>query len=566
MKRSTKLKLSSLLCLGLVLIGYNQCINPMATSTKSPIKFGSSSSASTSPANGMSSEQVRAASIGIFQTTVYPITRARCVSCHGDSQSPLHASSNPTTAHNALVDTFKVDFNNIPNSRMVLKLRTDRHNCWGDCSANAMEMENQITEWKRQLDAVAPASTEATTNVKGKITTETKTVQELLSPENLVDNGTITLMAESGSLKTPMVKAAENGTGYIWAPEGTGLKALTSVDAGLAFVPFRVTTSNFYYVWMLVSAADANSDSVFVKVAGSDTKEWHLRTVTTGFQWRKVEHTTQFLDSPFYVTGGQNVGVDIRQRDDGFKISKIILTNNAAFNPATISTTALKATVSLPINTLSGVAGSTFEIDVEEYDMYSYKFSNPRIKTTQDIFVKNLKILVNGSYNPQNATYTIVDKKVTATDSVLSTFSMIALKDKGLDQDRLSFGFEHIAATAAPVTPVIPPTPTTPPGTPPVVKLTSQQSLQQTLWPILRANCAGCHAVTQPPLHSSQDINVAHTNLIETALVNFATPTQSKLTTKLKNGLHNCGGATACANLAAQMEAQITVWKALSGR
>ncbi len=662
MKRSTTFKLTSFLCLGLILIGYNQCLAPMQGTTKSPMKFSSKESSSGTgrePSSGstLSTSEVKAISIEAFKTTVYPITRARCIACHGTTQTPLHASANVETAHNVLVDNFKIDFNNMASSRMVLKLKNDRHNCWGDCSQNATAMLEAITEWKRLIDEKAPDAMESTGNVTGKTTAETNTVATLLSPENLIDQGTITLMAESGSLRTPMVKGNDNGTSYIWAPEGTGIKTLTSADAGLAYVNFKVTSSDFYkvfmlvnapdamestgnvtgkttaetntvatllspenlidqgtitlmaesgslrtpmvkgndngtsYIWapegtgiktltsadaglayvnfkvtssdfykvfMLVNAPDANSDSAFIKVAGSDTKEWHIRGLTKGFEWREVTHSTAYQDSPFYIAGGANFGVEIRQRDDGLKISKITITNDPSFDPT--ATKALKSTISLPIATLSGVSGAMFDIDIEEYDMYSYKLTNPRIRTTQDLYVKSLKVLVNGSYNPQHATYTIVNKKVTPLDGALSNYSMILLKDRGSDSDRLSFSFDHIATTEAPVTtaPVSGTTPTT------VTKISSVDGFKQTLWPVLRARCIGCHGDSQPPLHSHANVTTAHTNVIESALVNFTNVGSSKLSTKLKTNRHNCWSD--CNSNAAEIEGQITIWKNLSGK
>ncbi len=565
MKRSTKYKLTSFLCLGLVLIGYNQCINPMQATNKSAMKFsadgkGSGTGQAPNNSNTLSSAEVRAISIEAFKTTVYPITRARCVSCHGTTQTPLHASSNLETAHNVLVDNFKIDFNNIPSSRMVLKLKNERHNCWGDCTANANEMQEEITEWKRIIDEKAPDATDSS-NVSTHTTSETKTIAEILSPENLIDQGTITLMAESGSLRTPMVKATDNGTSYIWAPEGTGTKNLTSADAGLAYVNFKLTNSDFYKVYMFVNAPDANSDSVYVKVAGSDTKEWHIRTLTKGFEWREVTNTTSYQDSPFYIAGGSNFGVELRQRDDGLKISKITITNDPMFDPN--ATKALKSTISMPISSLSGVSGSMLDIDIEEYDMYSYKLTNPRIRTTQDIYVKSLKVLVNGSYNPQHATYTVVNKKVSAADGVLSNYSMILLKDKGLDSDKLSFAFDHIGTSEAPTTT----TPTNGTGTTPttpVTKISSVDGFKQTLWPVLRARCVNCHGDSQPPLHSHSNVTTAHTNVVESGLVNFTNIGSSKISTKLKTNRHNCWSD--CNSNAAEIEGQITIWKNLSGK
>lgn len=520
-------------------------------------------STNTSPATGSgtttSAADFNAISVQTFQRTLYTVTRARCVSCHGSSQTPLHASSSVETAHNSLLDSFKVDFNNISNSRMVLKLKNDRHNCWGDCTANANEIQMQIANWKTQREELAPDVVDEEAAMKGKITRETPTVADIFNPDNQLDQGTVSVMAESGSLRAPMVKATENSTTYIWAPKGSGLKTLTSADAGLAYINFKMANSDFYKVWMLVSAADTNSDSVWIKVAGSENKEWNVGQ-TNGFVWREVKHTTANLDTPFYIPGGVNQGIEIRQREDGLKIAKITITNEVNYNPTI--TKNLKATISVPINDLTAVAGSTFEIDIEEYDMYSYKLTNPRIKTTADLFVKSLKVLVNGNYNPQHATYTIVDKKVTAADPELSTYSMIMLKDKGAEQDRLSFSFEALGTTSPP-----PPVSTTPPATtptpttPPVVKLTSVQAFEQTLWPVLRARCVSCHGSNQPPLHSSANVSTAHTAVTENALVNFNNIPASVISTKLKTGRHNCWSD--CNANAAEVESKITIWKNL---
>ena len=551
----------------MVLISYNQCVSPVGNKgAKTPVKFSTTNSSSTSsaPVAGagatFSSAEVKAISIEAFKTTVYPINRARCIGCHGSSQSPLHAVEDVTNAHNAVIDNFKIDFTNIPNSRMVLKLKNDKHNCWSsDCNANANEMQSAIAAWKAKIDEKAPTATNKTEEVKGKTTSQTDTVANILSPQNLIDQGTLTLMAESGSLRAPMVKATENGTTYIWAPEGNGTKTLTSADAGLAFVNFKLAQSDFYKVWIYVNAPDANSDSAWVKVSGSDMKEWHIK-LTKGFEWREVTTGTQFLDTPFYIAGGVNFGVEIRQRDDGLKISKITITNDQTFNPNDAKP--LKSTISIPLSSMTGVANSYFDVDIEEYDMYSYKLTNPRIRTTADIFVKNLKVFVNGSFNPQHATYTIVNKKVNSADPSLSSYSMILLKDKGMDNDRLSFSFEHIGTTAAPVLIVAPPK--TPGGGTVVTKLSSVAGFQQTLWPILRARCVTCHGVSQPPLHAAADVNVAHTNVIESGLVNFTNIPASIISNKLKNVRHNCWSD--CAANATEVEGQISIWKNLSGK
>lgn len=532
----------------------------MNGANKSEMKFKANSSNSNSNNGIITSEEVKKISIAAFKTTVYPITRARCIACHGTTQTPLHAVADAEVAHNALVDTFKVNFNDIPSSRMILKLK-EGHNCWTTCANNAAEMQTQITEWKRLIGEKAPDSTDTTVKVPGQITKETNTIEYVLSPDTMVDAGTISFLAESASLKSPMVKKIDTATGlgYIEVPDATStVMTQTSTTAGTANYSFKLTNGGTYKMFMLVNAPDANSDSAFIKVGALAYKEWHIRA-TTGFQWREVTVGTNYAATTFAISSGMTA-MEIKQRDDGLKISKIIITNDTTFDP-NVSTN-FKSTIIMPIDELSGVSGSTFSIDIEEFDMYSYKVSSPRIKTTQDLNVKNLKVLVNGSFNPQHSTYTVVNKKVSATDQVVSTFSMILLKDKGVTYDKLSFAFGYIGTGMPPATEPDPTTPTTP--TTPVVKLSSVEGFKQTLWPLLRNRCVNCHGVNQAPTHAHADVNVAHTAVIDHSLVNFTNAASSTISNKVKNG-HNCWSAS-CSSDAAEIEGQINIWKNLSGK
>jgi hypothetical protein len=433
LKRSTKLKILSTTTLGMLLIGYNQCVAPMAASKKNNLKF--SSSASTNGSSGVS----RAVSLDAFSKTVYPVTRAHCVNCHGASQSPLHASANMDTAFDALINSAKVDFTNPSNSRIVLKLRNEQHNCWGTCSANADEMLAQVTNWK---NLIANTSADATTNVSGKTTKETMTINQALNAD---DNGTVTLMAESSSVKAPMVAAQENGTSYVWVPATVAAKDLNSTDAGTATLNFQVPASDFYKVFMYVNAPSATSDSLYTKISGSDYKEWTIG-MTNGYEWREVKNTPQNLDTEFYLTGSKSYQIELRQKESGVKVSKVVVTSDYAFDPSVMPQVSQKATLTVALADISGVTDSWLDIDVENYDQYSYKISNPRIRTTKDMLVKKMKVLMNGSFNPQHSTYLVVNKTVTKADPQLSTFSMIMLKDKGADYDKLSFSFDVIEA------------------------------------------------------------------------------------------------------------------------
>ncbi|MEQ9452787.1 MAG: LamG domain-containing protein [Pseudomonadales bacterium] len=95
------------------------------------------------------------ADTSLFASTVYPLLDAYCSGCHTDSaavpQSPFFASQDLDTAY-AAAQT-RIDLETPGNSRFVLRLGSEFHNCWGDCTSNAAEMETAITSF---ADAITP--------------------------------------------------------------------------------------------------------------------------------------------------------------------------------------------------------------------------------------------------------------------------------------------------------------------------------------------------------------------------------------------------------------------------
>ena len=94
------------------------------------------------------------ASTGVFSSTVYPLLTNYCSNCHSDSaavaQQPYFASANIDTAYEA-VQT-KIDLLTPSSSRLVLRLGGEFHNCWSNCSSNAMEMDSAITAMAAAID------------------------------------------------------------------------------------------------------------------------------------------------------------------------------------------------------------------------------------------------------------------------------------------------------------------------------------------------------------------------------------------------------------------------------
>ena len=91
----------------------------------------------------------------LFSSTVYPLLTTYCASCHTDSaavpQSPFFASSDVDAAYSAAIA--RIDLETPANSRFVVRLGSEFHNCWADCQTSAAEMTTAITN---MADAISP--------------------------------------------------------------------------------------------------------------------------------------------------------------------------------------------------------------------------------------------------------------------------------------------------------------------------------------------------------------------------------------------------------------------------
>jgi hypothetical protein len=77
---------------------------------------------------------------------VHALLTTYCSQCHSDSaavpQSPYFASDDIGVAWDAAIS--KIDLDNPANSRFVLRLRQESHNCWNSCPSDAQQMEDAI--------------------------------------------------------------------------------------------------------------------------------------------------------------------------------------------------------------------------------------------------------------------------------------------------------------------------------------------------------------------------------------------------------------------------------------
>ncbi|MCK7597814.1 LamG domain-containing protein [Microbulbifer sp. CAU 1566] len=94
------------------------------------------------------------ASSANFATTVYPLLEEYCSGCHsedaGTAQQPYIASADIDQAYEAA--KARMDLDSPEKSRLVVRLGTDFHNCWSNCSENADTMAAAI---KNFVDGIA---------------------------------------------------------------------------------------------------------------------------------------------------------------------------------------------------------------------------------------------------------------------------------------------------------------------------------------------------------------------------------------------------------------------------
>jgi len=86
------------------------------------------------------------ADAGQFATTVYPLLARYCSECHAESavfpQGPFFASANVETAYDAAQPRMNLD--DPANSRFVVRLAAEFHNCWSNCRGDGETMRNAI--------------------------------------------------------------------------------------------------------------------------------------------------------------------------------------------------------------------------------------------------------------------------------------------------------------------------------------------------------------------------------------------------------------------------------------
>lgn len=140
--------------------------------------------------------------------------------------------------------------------------------------------------------------------------------------------------AEEGDLYNTFVvpedSTASDGK-FVWTPNGKGNYWRPSRQAGYAEYVFDAPVAGQYVFWGKVLATDIYNNSFFVFVDGDAYALWDTRR-SKAWIWDQVSNRGGDNPVTFYLEAGEHT-LTIKQREDGTKIDRILITNDLNFLP-----------------------------------------------------------------------------------------------------------------------------------------------------------------------------------------------------------------------------------------
>lgn len=412
-KRLIQIKIAIVMVMTLFM--YNQCGNPYQ-SNPSELQFTDNSQSqivSVLTSNG---------SVQAFEDSVHQITRARCVACH-ETQNPTHAHSDSKVAHDSVIDSFKVNFSNLPSSRIVAKIRDENHGCWSDCTSDSDEMLVAVEYWADKVAELEEqnnqntdsSSTDGSSGTDSSGTTGTTGYSETASSEDIFEATLFPLLRQRCTGCHDNNNNNQNFPGH--------------ANSDPSFAHTVITDQ------LLVDFDNMPGSRLVTRLSQDMHQCWNNNCTTSANQMQAaIQAWSDGLDDSMPPPP---VDTDAKVTTESDTLQNVLAgTNNNAV---------LNFNVSGLLETNQTV---TFRVRVMVYDDYSYKFWEPELITPGvSVRVKNIKLRINGYYNPQNSAYTIVDRVASPGNYDLASHALVALMDQGASIDKVSFEFEVLEIT-----------------------------------------------------------------------------------------------------------------------
>jgi len=379
---------------------------------------------------------------GLFASTVYPLLTQYCSRCHAPSasspQSPYFASSDINEAYAAV--KVKIDLNDPAQSRLVLRLRNEFHNCWSDCAANANTMQAAIKAFADQVPTtpidpsliaskaltlydgiVASGANRATANLialwefktgQGSTAYDTSGVDPAL---NLTLSGDVSwvggwgISLNSGRAQGPttaskklhdLIQATGEYTIEAWVAPGN----VTQADARIVSYSGGTTTRNFmlgqtaasYDFYNRSSRTGQNGDPKLTTAANAQVLKATLQHVVATFD--PVNGRRLYVNGVYTGDADPTPGGTLADWDDTFAfvlgnevsgdrqfqgILRLVAVYNRALTPQQIQGNFMagvgeKYFLLFSVSHLVDVPQAYILFEVSQFDSYSYLFDRPK--------------------------------------------------------------------------------------------------------------------------------------------------------------------------------------------
>jgi len=267
-----------------------------------------------------------------FSTTVWPLLKSYCSRCHTatatQSQQPYFASSDLATAY--LAAQTKINLDNPADSRFVLRLRNEFHNCWAagggsvDCAASANAMEAAITAF---ANGITPTMIDPATVLSKAMGLYDGTIA---SGGNRYDNNAIAIYEfKTGSGSTaydtsgvsPALDLNLTNTpkgGFTWVG-GWGIQMTGGKAQGL--------TSTSKKLFDLIGSTNEYSIEAWIAPANVAQTEAHIVSYSGGVNTRNFELGQTMYNYDFFnhTTASNANGAPILATADAAKVAQTAL-------------------------------------------------------------------------------------------------------------------------------------------------------------------------------------------------------------------------------------------------
>lgn len=237
-----------------------------------------------------------------FQTLIWtPILTKFCSNCHRSDaavpQQPYFASSDPNEAYAAAQS--KIDLNTPANSRFVVRLKTEFHNCWAttsggsaDCPGSAAAMLSAITAYANTI-AVTPVDptlvlSKALTLKQGIVSSGGNRYEANLIAKYEFKTGTGTTAYDSSGVDPAADLQFTGDVSWVggWGiTVNTGGKAQASTAASSKLAAMITSTGEYSLEAWAAPANVAQMNAYIVSYSGSDT----TRNATLGQHMMQYE-------------------------------------------------------------------------------------------------------------------------------------------------------------------------------------------------------------------------------------------------------------------------------------